>query len=647
MADPFSEFGPQQTVAASAAGGDPFTEFGAQPVQNQSLSQFYGGNVVSDLGHAAVQGGGDFLANLLQDASNAASKISPSAVGIKGIQMQAPLANAAQSLRNYVQNNYPIASQNIATSAVKGAMQFAPFLAAPELGAGEAEALLASKGASASSPFSAAIYNALSKASVPAMQGAQYGATQSPNAPLSGAIAGATTGALGAQVPGLIGGALKGAINQAAKYVKPAIEGEIGQSLENVRKATPQNAYNEMLNSYNLLKGHEDNAWENVKNMAANFDENRQTPIDNSSYVQAGKDLIAKLNNSAKGQSTLSAQVKPAVDMVQNFIAQPKYDANGLTISGHDTQSLQGLIAHRQALNSSYGDYLNNNGYVDNPAVANAISTMKTNLKSLISNNLPTDNPGDLANFSNEWERANALTKQRHDVFESMPGNTGKNTSTYFSNFANNPKASDADTTAAINQLMPTAGQVGDEKFDKVAQMLGRYNPATNSYVPNPYAAIPYIKNRLFKNSFQEEGIDTQAALNRYKKLSDDQRSALTTPREQLLFNALSKLKNTSGAKNLITSGIAAALGSSLGAHFGEGSLGAAAGVGAQQAFAPIMEKIMENPAIKESYINRLNNIKGSPVASKTKFSLAKNIAANLPYRSLTIPSVVNSQENS
>ena len=175
-------------------------------------------------------------------------------------------------------------------------------------------------------------------------------------------------------------------------------------------------------------------------------------------------------------------------------------------------------------------------------------------------------------------------------MFETVVGQTGKETPSKFRNFVKNKRGS-ADASSFVKDYLPTTKSEGTQKMRQLSRMLGDEDFAKN-----------VIKHNMFKSSIDKQNVNS--FINKFDSLSKDQKDYLFDEKQRNMVSTLSRMLKskkdvlTDNEKhNVMKTVLSTALGYG-GAHYAgvDPLIGLAAGAVVPSFYNKVLSSVMSHP---------------------------------------------------
>jgi hypothetical protein len=436
--------------------------------------------------------------------------------------------------------------------------------------------------------------------------GALYGTGASPDT-ATGTLSGAAAGLGGGLISKALGGAVPTAMKGLSKYLGPGLAKNIGESLEGNLNDANQEAFESAKDNYARQLQDSDRQWENLKNNTPEVDAQPNVKFDDSGYKEALAKEIERRTIGAAGQSGSTAKEAPIIAALSRFKDQ---DPHG---------TFTDAFKHNKSLNDerSLGQ-----------TPVEAINFAHAALKDSIAKNLKDNNLQDT--LGAEWANANKSTQDKYNIFHNVGKPSGKPNTSKFINLLKNEQKPGVDVTTFASDYVPSRNESGTGKMEQFAKVLGDEDQAKD-----------VIKKNYFKDAITPQGLDAKTFINKFNKLSSEQRNYLFGNNALESINVLGKIVKhnpqifkTEGGQFFRRHSLPALVGYGVGRIAGYPVAGTIAGVETAKLGAKILANKLGNSSIQKSFINYLDKEEAP--------GLLKQALTKILPKNLMIPQTTN-----
>lgn len=292
-----------------------------------------------------------------------------------------------------------------------------------------------------------------------------------------------------------------------AKKLLDNISSEIGKHLPKKLEA-----FKTSLGRHEDIAKRESNAWDNVEKIAS--DSNIPPEIVKSELKPVLSNVEEKIKKYENDTSEKSKQIR-------DYLSRTKTDISNI-------KNYSDVFKLGKNLNDLYGSASSKESRM---VISNIIKDYKEYVNKSLDNNKLTE-------LKKEWNKANNLTKEKHDTFYDFTKKNGKAIKTEFSKIVNeykkNPKNVVSPETFRKDFVPNISGKSREEGIDKFLKL--------QDITGNKKLTQEELIKSIF--NYKNKKIDSKDFLNTYGKLSQEQRNYLFDDKSNRILGALENLKN-------------------------------------------------------------------------------------------------------
>lgn len=313
-------------------------------------------------------------------------------------------------------------------------------------------------------------------------------------------------------VPGAFGKIFKRFPTAPQKIEKEATK--IKDYLKSGNEETVKQAFPAAKRVLNDLRIDEKNAWRRSERLAKQADESK-VPFDKNYLKVQLEDKLANLKQGSAEYTGEELANASSIAYLEKMLAKDVFS----------TKNYEGAMRFRKSLNKVYKKEVPK----ENQPSLDTLNYIKDAFKNSMQKNIEKNG---MQKFGQQWEKANALTKEKNEVLFDLDTAKGKKVKTAFARLSKEEKPTNPETF--VNEYLPKSGEIGLDRFKQLAKTIGDEDLAKN-----------ILKEKIYGNIFKNNKTDAEKFIKTYfdkGAISAEQNAYLFTPEQRKTIDKLNTI---------------------------------------------------------------------------------------------------------